>query len=60
MLYEVITPVRVASGPWTLEDGWWSDSPAARDYWDVELMGGTYRVFREREGGGWYVDASYD
>jgi protein ImuB len=53
-------PVRVASGPWTLEDGWWSDSPAARDYWDVEVPGGTYRVFRGRERGDWYLDAGYD
>jgi protein ImuB len=53
-------PVRVASGPWTLEDGWWSESPAARDYWDVEIAGGTYRLFRERESGEWYVDAGYD
>jgi protein ImuB len=52
--------VRVASGPWTLEDGWWSEEPAARDYWDVELSGGTYRVFRERTGGEWWLDAGYD
>ncbi|MCP3858572.1 MAG: hypothetical protein GY704_02875, partial [Phycisphaeraceae bacterium] len=26
--------VRVAAGPWTLEDGWWSNQPVERDYWD--------------------------
>ncbi len=53
--------VRVASGPWRLEEGWWSDSPAARDYWDLELTGGAvYRVFHERSSGRWWVDGMYD
>lgn len=53
--------VRVAAGPWTLEDGWWSEAPAARDYWDVELDGGgLYRVYRDRPTGRWYADGVYD
>ena len=53
--------VRVAAGPWTLEDGWWSDVPAARDYWDVELDGGgLYRLYRDRPTGRWYADGVYD
>ncbi len=53
--------VRVAAGPWTLEDGWWSETPAARDYWDVELDGGgLYRVYRDRPTGRWYADGVYD
>ncbi|HKC23507.1 MAG TPA: DNA polymerase Y family protein [Thermoanaerobaculia bacterium] len=53
--------VRVASGPWTLEEGWWSEEPVARDYWDVELAdGGLYRVFRDRATERWFLDGVYD
>ena len=53
--------VRVAAGPWSLEEGWWSDVPADRDYWDVELSdGGLYRIYRERRDGAWFSDGVYD
>ncbi|HVT45248.1 MAG TPA: DNA polymerase Y family protein [Thermoanaerobaculia bacterium] len=53
--------IRVASGPWSLEEGWWCEKPVDRDYWDVELSsGGVYRIYRERGEGGWYVDGMYD
>ena len=53
--------VRVAAGPWSLEEGWWTDAPADRDYWDVELSdGGLYRIYREREAGTWFADGVYD
>ncbi len=53
--------VRVAAGPWSLEDGWWTDAPADRDYWDVELSdGGLYRIYRERGAGAWFADGVYD
>jgi protein ImuB len=53
--------VRVAAGPWTLEDGWWSEQPVERDYWDVELSGGgLYRIFRDRTTGDWFADGMYD
>ena len=53
--------IRVASGPWNLEEGWWSDAPIERDYWDVELTtGGLYRIYRERRSGEWFVDGVYD
>src|SRR6266545_4417158 len=46
---EIDGPVRVAAGPWNLEEGWWSAAPASRDYWDVELaQGGLYRIYRDR------------
>jgi protein ImuB len=52
--------VRVSSGPWRIEAGWWSDAPAAREYWDVELdKGGIYRVYQS-ERSEWFVDARYD
>ena len=39
--------MRICSGPWRIEEGWWSDRPDIREYWDVELeRGGVYRVFR--------------
>ncbi len=53
--------VRVTAGPWTLEDGWWSNQPVERDYWDVELSGGgLYRVYRDRKTGDWFADGMYD
>ena len=58
---EVAGTVRVAAGPWSLEDGWWSASPASRDYWDVELAeGGLYRIYRDRASDKWYADGMYD
>ena len=54
-------PVKVASGPWGLEEEWWADDPAGRDYWDVEIAGrGLYRIYRERATGAWYADGIYD
>ena len=53
--------VRVAAGPWSLEDGWWTEAPADRDYWDVELSdGGLYRIYRDRAGSDWFADGVYD
>jgi protein ImuB len=54
-------PVRMSSGPWRVESGWWSDAPAAREYWDVELeRGGIYRVYQAAPSTDWFVDARYD
>jgi hypothetical protein len=53
--------VKVASGPWSKEEGWWSSDPADRDYWDVELSDGAlYRVYRDRQTGAWFADGVYD
>jgi protein ImuB len=53
--------VRVAAGPWAMEEGWWEDAPAERDYWDVELaQGGMLRIYRDRGSGDWYADGIYD
>ncbi len=53
--------VRVASGPWGMEEEWWSADRLERDYWDVELSsGGLYRVYRDRASGDWFVDGVYD
>ncbi len=53
--------VKVAAGPWTLEEEWWTEKPVGREYWDVELAGGgLYRIFRDRGSGEWYADGIYD
>ncbi|HEX2831895.1 MAG TPA: DNA polymerase Y family protein [Thermoanaerobaculia bacterium] len=53
--------VRISSGPWRIESAWWSDAPAAREYWDVELdRGGVYRVYQTEPSAEWFVDARYD
>ncbi|HEV8579564.1 MAG TPA: DNA polymerase Y family protein [Thermoanaerobaculia bacterium] len=53
--------VRTASGPWELEEGWWGEGAAEREYWDVELSDqGIYRLFREPESGTWFADGIYD
>lgn len=53
--------VRIASGPWTLEETWWDEFPVSREYWDLELArGGIYRVYRDTNSGRWFADAVYD
>jgi len=53
--------IRIAAGPWSLEDGWWNERPVKRDYWDVELSGGRlYRIYRDHESGEWFADGMYD
>jgi protein ImuB len=53
--------VRVASGPWELEENWWSQDRTERDYWDIELEGGgLYRIYRDRRDERWFVDGMYD
>lgn len=53
--------VRVAAGPWTVSEGWWTDRPIDRVYWDIELdHGDIYRIYRDRETGQWFADGIYD
>lgn len=52
--------VRMAGGPWRMEEGWWSEEAVARSYWDVEITGGeVFRIFRDPEGH-WFADGIYD
>jgi protein ImuB len=54
-------PIRMSSGPWRVEEGWWSDAPAAREYWDVELeRGGDSRHYQAAPATDSFVDARYD
>jgi protein ImuB len=49
------------AGPWRLYGEWWGESRFARDYFDVELSdGGLYRLYRNLEDGGGFVDGIYD
>lgn len=53
--------VRIASGPWRLEEGWWSPEAIERDYWDLELNGGRLcRIFHDLLGKAWFADGVYD
>jgi len=53
--------IKVAAGPWSLEESWWSQTPADRDYWDVELSDGAlYRIYQDRATGAWFADGLYD
>jgi len=53
--------VRIAAGPWRLEEGWWSDVPVTREYWDVELdAAGLFRIYRDVATGRWSADGVYD
>jgi len=58
---EISGSIKIASGPWSLEDGWWSSEPADRDYWDVELSDGAlYRIYRDGKTNAWFADGIYD
>ena len=53
--------VRTAAGPWEIEEGWWREAPALRDYWDVELRSGAVcRIYRDRTSERWFADGVYD
>ncbi len=53
--------VRVAAGPWEIEEGWWRETPVRRDYWDVELQSGAVcRLYRDRRSERWFADGVYD
>jgi len=64
------------AGPWKTSGEWWLGAGQAgrerqagqagragwdRDEWDVTLSdGAAYRVFFDRAGGGWFIDAILD
>jgi len=53
--------IKIASGPWAMEDGWWQAEATFRDYWDVELSDGAlYRIYRDRKTDVWFADGIYD
>jgi len=63
--------VESCAGPWRTSGQWWLDDARERhdgtremwdrDEWDVTLAdGGTYRIFRERRAGKWFVEGVVD
>ncbi|HYO75711.1 MAG TPA: DNA polymerase Y family protein [Thermoanaerobaculia bacterium] len=57
---EMSGQVRACAGPWRVQEGWWSATPADRDYWDVELLrGSAFRLYREENQQEWFVEAAY-
>ena len=53
--------VLVASGPWSLEEKWWSGQPVQREYWDVEMRSGELlRIYRDTATRNWFLDGIYD
>lgn len=64
-----------AAGPWRTSGAWWECEPGSggsgksgglgtswnRDEWDVALSDGAmYRIFRDRDSDGWFIDAIVD
>jgi protein ImuB len=50
-----------SAGPWRTSGDWWTETPWARDEWDVELNDGAlYRIYCESKTREWYVHAVYD
>ncbi|WDT82995.1 MAG: hypothetical protein MPW14_26050 (plasmid) [Candidatus Manganitrophus sp.] len=59
-LSSIAGSVRMAAGPWRVEEGWWSEEAVARAYWDVELADGElFRIYRDPNGN-WFADGIYD
>jgi protein ImuB len=53
--------VRQAAGPWRTSGEWWGAARWHRDEWDVALGDGTVcRLFRDRDAGGWFLEAVVD
>jgi hypothetical protein len=68
--------VLTVTGPWRTSGEWWVGSAGGggagkagppvlpswdRDEWDAALAdGAVYRIFRDRETDGWFIDAIFD
>ena len=55
--------VRQAAGPWRTSGAWWTDDGVRwdRDEWDVSLSDGCVcRIYRERDSGNWFMEATVD
>ena len=53
------------AGPWRTTGDWWRNDNWARDEWDVAVQSGKdqqtlYRIYRELNGGNWFVEGNYD
>jgi hypothetical protein len=49
------------AGPWRTSGEWWTTSRWVHDEWEVALAdGAVYRIFQDRETGGWFIEAIVD
>jgi protein ImuB len=53
------------AGPWRSSGGWWSGAHISqrkwnKDEWDVALPDGMYRIYRDRDAGGWFIEGVLD
>ena len=53
-----------AAGPWRSSGDWWEKEGWARDEWDIAVQGESdialYRLVRDRLGGRWFLEGTYD
>jgi protein ImuB len=54
-----------SAGPWRTTGDWWAEDAWARDEWDVSigtsaLEHGLYRIYKDLQTGGWFVEGMYD
>jgi protein ImuB len=53
-----------AAGPWRSSGDWWEQEGWARDEWDIAVQGeagiALYRLVRDRLGGRWFLEGTYD
>ena len=53
-----------AAGPWCSSGDWWEQEGWARDEWDIAVQGeagiALYRLVRDRLGGRWILEGTYD
>ena len=53
-----------AAGPWRSSGDWWEQGDWLRDEWDIAVQGETsialYRLVRDRLGGRWFLEGTYD
>ncbi len=55
------SPVVATFGPTKINTEWWSNTPVARDYYEVETEdGGRYWVFKKNEDGKYYLHGIFD
>jgi protein ImuB len=47
------------AGPWRASGDWW-DVAYSREEWDVALVAGVYRIYRDRLRGSWFVEGELD
>lgn len=56
-----VVPLASATGPERLETGFWDGAEVRRDYWVVAGEDGrAWWVFRDLEGGGWFLHGVFD